>query len=148
MKRLVLLLVCVALWSIHLSAQAGTSSKSPLVGAWKIVETQTGPVSQPNLYLFTARHFSRMRTNGEKPLAKFKDADPAKITSQEKIAAYDTFGANTGTYEISGNTIVFNVLLARDPNRQADKLQFRIEGNMLTITDPETKAVTKLTRVE
>lgn len=148
MKRIVLLFICVALWSINLSAQTGTSSKSPLIGAWKVVETQAGPVTQPNLYLFTARHFSRMNTIGEKPRAKFKDSDPAKTTAPEKISAYDTFGANTGTYEISGNTIVFKILLAKSPNRPDDKLQFTLTGNMLTITNPETKAVTKLTRVE
>ena len=146
MKRVALLLTCLTIGSIHVSAQAG--SKSPLLGAWKVVETQAGPVTQPSLYVFTARHFSRMNTVGEKPRAKFKDSDPAKTTSQEKIAAYDTFGANTGTYEISGSTIVFKILLAKSPNRPDDKLQFRIDGNALTITNPETKAVTKLTRVE
>lgn len=145
MKRLVLLLVCISMWSVQLPAQAGTG-KSPLIGAWKVVETEAGPVSQPNLYVFTARHFSRMNTIGEKPRAKFKD--PANTTSQEKIAAYDTLGANTGTYEISGNTIVFKILLAKNPHRADDKLQFRVEGNTLTITNPGTKAVTKLTRVE
>ena len=147
MKRLVLLLVCISMWSIQLSAQAGTN-KSPLSGAWKVVETEAGPVSQPNLYIFTARHFSRMNTIGEKPRAKFKEYDPAKTTPQEKLSAYDTFAANTGTYEISGNTIVFKVLLAKNPNRPDDKLQFKVEGNMLTITNPATKAVTKLTRLE
>ena len=117
-------------------------------GAWKVVGTQAGPVAQPSLYVFTARHFSRMETIGEKPRAKFKDDDPAKTTTPEKIAAYDTFIANTGTYEISGNTIVFKIVLAKSPNRADDKLQFTLSGNMLTITDPETKDITKLTRVE
>src|SRR5580765_4771543 len=107
-------------------------------GAWKVVGTQAGPVAQPSLYVFTARHFSRMETVGEEPRAKFKDSDPTKTTTPEKIAAYDTFIANTGTYEISGNTIVFKILLAKSPNRPDEKLQFTLSGNMLTITDPET----------
>ena len=147
MKRLVLLFVSISMGSVQLAAQAGTG-KSPLVGAWKVVETEVGPVSQPNLYIFTARHFSRMNTIGDKPRAKFKEYDPAKTTPQEKIAAYDSFAANTGTYEISGNTIVFKVLLAKNPNRPDDKFQFKVEGNTLTITDPATKDMTKLTRQE
>jgi hypothetical protein len=89
-----------------------------------------------------------MNTIGDKPRAPFKVYDPAKTTSQEKLAAYDTFAANTGTYEIAGNTIVLKILLAKNPSRSDDKLQFRVDGNILTITNPETKAVTKLTRLE
>lgn len=146
MNRTALMVACLAIASVGLAAQAG--SKSPLVGAWKVIETQAGPVAQPSLWTFTSRHFSRMETVGGKPRAKFKDSDPARATSLEKIAAYDTFAANTGTYEASDNTIVFKVLLAKSPNRPDDTLQYRIEGNTLTVTDPETKAFTKLTRLE
>ena len=148
MKRVTVLLMCVALLPASLFAQAGTNARSPLIGAWKVVETQNGAVSQPSLYLFTARHFSRMNTIGEKPRTKFKDSDPAKTTSPEKLAAYDTFGANTGTYEISGTTIVFKILLAKSPNRPDDRFEFKVDGKTLTLTDPQTKAIAKLTRVE
>jgi len=130
------------------SAQAVAPARSPLVGAWKIVQNANGPVSQPSLYVFTARHYSRMSTAGDKARVKFKDGDPAKATAAEKLAAYDTFAANTGTYEISGNVVVLKVILAKSPNRPDDRLQFKVEGASLTLTDPQTKAVTRLTRVE
>jgi len=104
----------IALASGATLAQGQPGAKSPVIGAWKIVETQNGPVTQPSLYIFTARHYSRMNVAANQPRAQFKD--PANATPQEKVAAYDTFTANTGTYQISGDSIVFDVMLAKVPN--------------------------------
>jgi len=62
MKHIALLLMCVVVLPTVVAAQAG---------AWKIVEDQNGRVSQPSLYVFTARHFSASqpsRTNRRPPL--------------------------------------------------------------------------------
>jgi hypothetical protein len=131
------------------AAQAGTTAKTPLQGAWQIVEDQNGRVTQPSLYVFTARHFSRMRTLGEKPRPLFKELAPGQpIPAEEKVSDYDTFAANTGSYEISGDTILFKVPLAKRPGRGDDRLHFKLEGDTLTLTNPSNKAFTKLTRLE
>jgi len=149
MRHIALLLICGVAWAATVAAQEGTAARPPLLGAWKIVEDQNGRVSQPSLYVFTARHFSRTRTLGEKPRVVFQDPAPGQsISTEEKVADYDTFATNTGSYEISGNTILFKVQLAKRPGRGEDRLQFKLEGDTLTLTNPSNKAFTRLTRVE
>jgi hypothetical protein len=125
--------VLICLQTISLAAPDGSAAATPLTGAWKLVETSgNGAYSQPSLYIFTARHF--MSTAGGKSRPNFKSSNPGDATAAEKIAAYDTFVANTGSYELSGDTIVFNVLLAKLPNSEGTasplaKLRFKIQGN-------------------
>lgn len=131
------------------SAQASSGAKSPVIGVWKVVETQTGPVTQPSLFIFTARHFSRMIVAGSQARTPFKDQ--ANPTAAEKIAAYDSITANTGTYQIAGDSIVFDVLLAKSPSflgRANAKTTFKLEGQTLTLTNVENKSFLKLARVE
>lgn len=120
------------------------------MGVWRLVETQAGPTSQPSLWIFTARHFSRMHVNG--PQARQLLKDPQKPSPAEVQQAYDSFTANTGTYTIAGDSIVFDVTLAKNPNLRGvnanAKATFKVEGNTLTVTNPATKAFQKLTRVE
>src|SRR5688572_28229023 len=73
---------------------------------------RTGDATEP-LHLHRSS-YSRMNVAANQPRAQFKD--PANATPQEKVAAYDTFTANTGTYQISGDSIVFDVMLAKVPN--------------------------------
>jgi hypothetical protein len=54
----------------------------------------------------------------EKTRPTFKE--PAKPTTEEIVSAYNSITANTGTYEISGDSFTVNVLLADAP------LPFRI----------------------
>jgi hypothetical protein len=153
--RLAVLVASVCLLGSRLGAQDGSGSKTPLAGAWKIIETSAhGPYLQPSLYLFTARHFSRMSTLGGNLRPLFEKSNPSAATAAEKIAAYDTMFANTGTYDVSGDVITFNSVLAKLPNAQGTsspmaKLRFKIKGNTLTLTQWGNESVfLKLTRVE
>src|SRR5436190_12603615 len=63
----------VALSVVVLVYGQSTSSRNPLVGAWKVTETADGngaPITnpQPGLYIFAGRHYSFARINGTKPL--------------------------------------------------------------------------------
>lgn len=91
-------------------------------------------------------------------------------TDAEKIAAYDSFIANSGTYEVSGSTLTVRPAVARNPNYMAGgfgKYQFKFEGsNTLYLTSkandvnfrigqrvvpssaPASETRLKLTRVE
>ncbi len=143
MSRTLKALITLITFSTVLAAQ--TAPKKPLEGAWKVVEivvTGAGASNnanpQPSLFIFAKTHYSMMLVPGTQPRALFKAEEP---TNEEKIPAFDSFVANTGTYEVTGSTLTIRPIVARYPNFMAggfDKYQFRIEGNTLWLTDKST----------
>jgi len=116
--------------------------ESPLEGAWKVVSINvTGPASaanttvQPSLYLFADKHYSMMRATGNQPRT-LSATDSA--TDAERLAAYNSFIANTGTYEVADSTLTIHPVVARDPNYMSggsDKYQFRVSGDTLWLSN-------------
>ena len=95
-----------------------TAGKSPLVGAWLIVETtentpdgsRTNKNPQPGLYLFTEGHFSNMIVpREERPLFD------SETTDAEKLAAFSNFIADSGSYEVKGSRIFTHNIVAKVP---------------------------------
>lgn len=91
-----------------------------LAGAWRIVETTTRtPDSswvddspQPGLYIFTGRHFSIMLIPQDSPRAHLReDASP-----EERLAAYENFIADAGSYEASDSSLTMRNFIAKWPN--------------------------------
>jgi hypothetical protein len=121
---------------------AQTPARKPLEGAWKLVEVVvTGDRAentadpQPSLFIFGQKHYSMMWIRGGEPRAPYKAEVP---TAEEKIKAFDSFTANTGTYDVSGSTISIRPLVARSPifmNGGSSKYEFRVEGNNLWLTE-------------
>ncbi len=117
-------------------------SESPLEGAWSIASIHvTGPDSaasttvQPSLYLFGDKHYSMMRVTGNQPRAL---AAADSVTDAEKLAAYDSFIANSGTYEVADSTLTIHPVVARSPNFMAggsDKYHFRVSGDTLWLSN-------------
>jgi hypothetical protein len=144
-------------------AVAGCQQPSPapggLEGAWQVTETRTsasastGIPAQPGLYLFLDRHYSMMYVPGPDARARFVGAQP---TDAEKIRAYDSFVANTGTYELLDSLLITRPMVARSPNFMAgggDTLVYQINGDTLWLVsrqraenDPAPRR--KLLRVE
>src|SRR5687768_8599585 len=86
-------------------------------GAWRIAEftsTPTSAVDPPSLYLLLPGHYSMMYSNSAGPRSAF--ANPDSATSGDKIGAYDTFIANSGDYEIVGDTLVIRPIVSKHPN--------------------------------
>jgi len=139
LKGLTLLVLCTTVVS------AQSSTKKPIEGAWKVTEiVVTGasaskvPNPQPGLFIFAQKHYSVMWVPGNQPRSLFKGEDP---TDEEKIAAYDSFVANSGTYEVAGATLTLHPMVARSPNFMAggvSKFQLRIEGTTLWLTQKNT----------
>ena len=134
----------LVLCTITVSAQ--TSTKQSIEGAWKVAEIvvtgqDAGDVTnpQPGLLIFARKHYSMMWIPGNQPRSLFK-ADPP--TNEEKIAAYDSFVANSGTYELTGDTLTLHPIVARSPNFMAgDRVatyQVRIEATTLSLTPRST----------
>ena len=125
---------------------------SPLKGAWRVSEILEGPGAPntspfPSLYVFTDRHYSVMAVIGTRP--KFA---PGKATDAEKIATFDAFAGNSGTYEVNGNTATLHPLVGKNEYIVgiSVRAEFKVDGNTLIWTSAlgATKTVFKLTRLE
>ncbi len=104
-----------------------TEVANPLVGVWEVSEVSvTSPdtsytiTNPPSLYFFTERHYSVMRVRGGEPRELFAGDAPVigslAPTDDERLAAWSTFSAHSGTYEISGSTLTIQPIVAKHPN--------------------------------
>jgi hypothetical protein len=150
--------------------------KQSIQGVWRVVEItitdspagRRDPLGafpagthtnfQPELVIFTGRHFSRTTDTAAKPRpTPYKT--PGKPTLEELQAEWGPFVANAGTYEVSGTTVTLHAIVAKSPRAQAEKnftkLTFKLDGNNLWLTPVETEAgqipnpvVSKYVRIE
>jgi hypothetical protein len=160
--------VIVAALMVGASALALAQTAPSLQGGWRVTEVvvtganaATNRSPQPSLYLFTRQHYSIMTVGGTVPRKEFgTPKDAAKLTDAEKSARYeawDALTANSGTYQVSGNTLTTRPLVAKNPAVMTGPVAtrtFRIEGNTLTLVQksaagqPVSETTTRLTRVE
>jgi hypothetical protein len=136
LKLAVQLLIVFTLYSSTLVAQGG--SRQTLEGVWKVTEiviTGAGAYAvtapQPGVFIFTKSHFSWMWVPGTQPRALFKAQVP---TTEEKLAAFDSLSASSGTYELNGSIATFRPIVAKGPNNVFIDEQFLIDGETLTLT--------------
>ena len=115
---------------------------SPLEGPWSVVSVrETGPNSAAKtivplgLYQFGDRHYSIMRVTSSEPRTL---AAGNTLTDGEKLAAYDSFLANAGTYEVADSTLTVHPIVAKSPNFMSggsDKYHFRVSGDTLMLAN-------------
>ena len=142
------LIVLCAVVLIIACQRPAPSEKGPLEGAWKRVESSlTAPDTsstitspQPSLFLFAKQHYSYLFVPGTQPRALYKER--FEPTDAERLAAYNSFVANSGTYEITESTITIRPIVARNPNFMAGEFLltyvYRVQGDSLwlTLTSP------------
>ena len=115
------------------------SAKGSLTGAWKIAHAAySGPDTswvltdpQASLVIFTEHHYSMMYVPGQTPRALFRESTP---TDAEKIAAYDSFIANSGTYVVTDSTLTTRPIVAKNPSFTGLSFVFRLWGDSLWLT--------------
>ena len=140
------------------------ANKSSLLGAWRVSEVTTkgknggtNKSPQPGLFLFTGRHYSIMTVTSDK--ARPQVQDTAKASAKELLDVWGPFTANSGTYDVSGNTLTTHPIVAKNPGVMAPGVSqgfsFQVEGNSLTLTQTQDQKgkvqngnVIKLTRAE
>ena len=173
MANRVLSLIALVAVVMPMSAQ----SEQSIQGVWRVVEITitdspagrrdpfgafpagTHTNSQPELMIFTGRHYSRTTDTAAQPRPTTPYKTPGKPTLEELQAEWGPFVANAGTYKVSGTTVTLHAIVAKNPRAQAKnnftKLTFRIEGNNLWLTPVETESgqipnpvVSKYVRVE
>ena len=139
-----------------------------LEGAWKTTEfslvspdtSYTIGDPQPSLYVFLKRHYSIMYVPGDEPRELFGGDQPvlgaAEPTDAEKIVAFNSFIANSGTYELTDSMLTTRPMVAKTPNFMAGgslTFTYEIEGDGLRLTlrlpwEPDTEVSFALTRLE
>ena len=145
---------------------AVAQTPASIQGAWRVTDvTVTGANAgsnkspQPGIYVFTKGHYSIITVNSTAPRKNFGNANPDKLTDAEKLARYEAwndFTANTGTYQVAGNTLTTNVIVAKNPGVMGttQTREFKIEGTTLILVQksaagqPASQTTTRLTRIE
>src|SRR5687767_14335521 len=96
--------IAVGVLSLGVVVTAQGTGRQPIEGAWRMTEIVVAGAGasrvqapQPSLLIFSGRHYSMMYVGGNEPRKLSAAEDP---TTTEKLAAFDSFVANTGTYEI------------------------------------------------
>jgi hypothetical protein len=138
--------------------------RAQLRGVWKVTELasrkpgeewKTLPI-RTSLYIFTGNHYSYMFVPGAGP-RRLHSGDPNKPSDADKVAAYDSFVAASGTYALSGPNLSLTALLHKNPNEMAgEHLTYSIEisGDTLRMTivnppfSPGNERRTTLQRIE
>ena len=138
-----------------------TSDNAGLVGTWRIAETTrtTGDSTwvsedpRPGLYIFTERHFSLMLIPGDSARVEWS----GEGTSEERLAAFENFVADAGTYEATDSVITMSNILAKLPWAMnlggGGPYRYLVDGDTLTLSfGPgwlgETEITYRLVRLE
>jgi hypothetical protein len=131
MHRTVIVTVA-ALVAVVLSIPAWAQTPT-LNGAWRVtaVTRADGKVNsspEPGLYIFTGRHYSIQLVNAPRPSAAGNQSP-----DKERLAAYDAFTANTGTYEVNGSTLTTRPMVAKNPSVMSGQATSAGSGQQMTI---------------
>lgn len=145
--------------------EVATTQPSPLEGVWKIVEVSSrvagadwtaGTPPYSSVYIFTPKHYSYMFASGAGPRRLFA-GNPNRPSDAEKVAAYDSIVASSGTYTLEGATLTMTAVLHKNPNEMTgEPLRYSVEfeGDRLRMTianppfAPGAERRTVLTRIE
>ena len=113
---------------------------SGIQGAWSIADYKsangTSSTNPPGLFLFSSTRYSIIYSNQASARPTFADADAP--TDPEKLSAFDTFIANSGSYELVGDTLTVHPVISKNPNYMGggeDRFAVRISGDTLWLTN-------------
>jgi len=154
MRKLALLPAVLAVAAVAVAFRTVPGTQASPAGAWKLVEvtitndegTTTNQVDQPNLTIFTGGHYASVNVFGDEPRAELPE-DP---TDEQRLAAWQPFNANAGTYDMSGSDLTTTVIVAKSPNATANHRSntsvVERDGDTLyrTFTNPNNGATFKL----
>jgi hypothetical protein len=129
------------------------AADNPLQGVWRVIDATGQP--GPGVYIFTAKHYSMMVANTDRP----DITDTSQATADQLRALWNPMIANAGAYDIEGSAVTIRPIVAKIPVVMKpgayEVYAFRVEGNTLTLTQQrnvrgpvEGRAPTTLVRVE
>lgn len=152
--------VLIAGTALQLTAAA---PRAAFEGVWRTVEVVVqGPTHQvfgpgATLAVFHGRHYSRVEVHADR--ARPMLVDPAAASADELRAVWGPFVAEAGTFDLSGNVVTMQALVAKNPaammNGATSAYTYERSGDTLTLTQVRTHAgpvpapvTVKLVRVE
>ena len=122
-------------------------AQGSLEGAWQVQEIMitggdnegTSTDTGLRFLLFSGGHYTRMGNAGTRP--EFTQGEAP--TDEQMIAAYNSFRANAGTYEVSGSKLMLHHMVARAPNAASGNPEFdyQVEGDKLMLTATNNQGV-------
>ncbi len=132
-------------------------AQGSIKGVWEVQERtaiegdESSTISdpQPSLYLFTDGYYAIMFVPGTEPRPDLMVVQQQlrQASGEDLVAAFNTFVANAGTYEVSGSRLTRNIVVARIPGAMGVTAdwEYEVKGDTLTITATNAAGVTTLT---
>jgi hypothetical protein len=123
-------------------ADSVISDYQGLVGTWLITETTrtigdstwVNESPQPGLYIFSQHHFSLMLIPGDSARVEW----PGDGTPAERLAAFENFVADAGSYEATDSVITMSNIIAKLPWAMnlggGGPYRYRLDGDTLTLS--------------
>ena len=117
-----------------------------IVTNWTTADGEVDDEPQRGLYLFTITRadggsYSIMFVSDDEPRAQYEGEE---MTDAEKLAAYDSFVANSGRLNVEGNTLTYEAYMAKNPNYMANfgedgggngvTVEWAVADDVLTLT--------------
>lgn len=146
--------------ALSLTAQDRLPSRKAIEGVWRVVEEQTAVrhIPKPNIgfLMITGKHFSLVRESQDIQRIDVSDVDNA--TAHQLLKMWGPFAAQFGTYELKGDIMTLNILVAKNPSLMGQKRvqRVKVDGDTLMMEPyidsagkPQSKPIVlKFTRVE
>ena len=122
-------------------------SKQLLVGSWKLVSFESRDVNGSISYPWGKDTVGYLMYNADGYMSvtimspnrpKFSSGDLKGGTTEEKVAAADTYVSYCGTYEVKQDTVIHHIELSFFPNWIGvdQKRMLSIDGNQLSLSTP------------
>lgn len=134
--------VSAMLLPLTIANLTANDSRAAFEGVWRTAEVVVpGPSRQTfkpaaTLAIFHGRHYSRVEVHAEGPRAVLKD--PAAASADELRAVWGPFVAEAGTFDLSGNVVTMQALVAKNPAAMTDGATsvytYQRSGDTLTLT--------------
>ena len=109
-----------------------------IVSSWEDLDGDAIADPQPGLFIFTSTNYSIMYVNTSVPRPLYDEENDQ--TDAETLAAYASLTANSGGYEIDGNTFTTYAYVAKDTNymggfpENGTEYEFERDGDKLIVT--------------
>jgi hypothetical protein len=121
--------------------RVGRRVSTPLEGAWRHLEGRNADGSliaiSPGYLVFVDGHYALVRVNSPQPRPPLPTAGTG--TAEQLMAVYGPFAGQTGTYEVSGQTVTQRFLVTKDPAAMTGgrllTSNFRMRGDTLWMTN-------------
>ncbi len=130
-------MLLIVLLAVSLSFLApGVEIGQSIEGAWQLAEysSSNGPTyTEPaSLMIFADGYYSRVYVRANDT----RQAVTETSTNAERVATWDPFVSNSGTYTFNGSTLTRRIMVAKQPSviGTTTTLEARIDGNTLVLT--------------